>query len=286
MIKFITERFKIIDFGGLCIVFGGSIVFEKKISHYESIDLGLSLEVRKVNIAICEDDKKESGRLISILEAELERQRVSARILSYESGEALVLATRHIKFEIYFLDVFMSGISGVAAARTIRSKDRNAAIVFTTSSPDYYADGFAVGAVHYLLKPFNKSDIYEALDRCLRQVGQAERYIELTVNREVCRILLSDLLWAESRDKVCELHLNSGNCHSYMQLNLLEEMLDDTRYLRCHRSYLVNLDYVSRMEKGCFIMSDGSEIPLRQAERGRLRTIYEDYLFEKMRRRR
>lgn len=96
----------------------------------------------------------------------------------------------------------MSGISGVAAARTIRSKDRNAAIVFTTSSPDYYADGFAVGAVHYLLKPFNKSDIYEALDRCLRQVGQAERYIELTVNREVCRILLSDLLWAESRGQV------------------------------------------------------------------------------------
>lgn len=233
---------------------------------------------------MCEDNKKDRECLISCLDAELCRRRMTAEIQVYESGEAL-LAAGQLPFQIYFLDIFMPNISGITVARALRQKDNDAAIVFITSSRDFYADGFTVGAAHYLLKPFAKADISEALNRCLRQVGEGERYIELTVNRERRRILFSELIWVESQDKVCILHLRSGEYRSYIRLDELEQQLDDPRFLRCHRSFLINMDETAEMKRGIFYMTTGEEIPARQTERAHLRGEYENYLFEKMRRR-
>lgn len=236
-------------------------------------------------IAVCEDKSGERRQLISDLREELIRRKMNAQVLSYESGEALLSAAGHIPFRIYFLDILLPGLNGVDAAKMLRSQNLEAAMVFITYSRDYFADGFEVGAVHYLVKPYSKMDLQEALNRCLRQVKEGERYIELMINRENQRILLSDLFWAESKDKVCYLHLKSGVCRSYLRLDELEQMLDDTRYLRCHRSFIVNLDYVSGSKHGFFLLPDGNEIPMRQADRVHFRTEYENYLFEKMRRR-
>lgn len=237
-----------------------------------------------MRIAICEDIKKEQQQLTAHVAAFLSARKLLAEVLVYESGEALLCAAEQIPFEIFFLDIYMTGISGVTVAEALRKRDKNAAIVFTTSSRDYFAEGFTVGAVHYLVKPYAPEDVSEALERALRQVGETERYIELTINRENRRVLLSDLAWAESRDKVCDLHLQTGEQHSYIQIDDLEHRLDDHRFLRCHHSYLVNLDYVDSMENGCFTMLDGAKIYVRQADATRFRLVYEDYLFEKMRR--
>lgn len=239
-----------------------------------------------MRIAVCEDKECDRIQLVLYIKKELTRRRLSAEVLAYKSGEALLHAASQIEIQIFFLDIIMPGISGVEAASILRHAKKGASIVFITSSRDYYADGFAVGAVHYLLKPYTENGISEAMNRCLHQVGEKEKYIELMVNRKKCRILLSSLLWAESKDKICCLHLHSGECHTYLRLDDLKQQLDDPRFLRCHRSFLINMDEVSRMENTFFCMTDDSKIPIRQKKRAALRMEYEDYLFERMRRRR
>ena len=91
------------------------------------------------------------------------------------------------------------------------------------------------------------------------------------------------MIWAESKDKVCWLHLKSGEVRSYIQLDELQQLLCDPRFLRCHRSFLINMDLVNRVDKNCFYTIDDEQIPMRQAERASLRENYENYLFEKMR---
>ncbi len=238
-----------------------------------------------MNIAVCEDEESTRDFLSDALKEELSRRRLQGDVQIFESGEALMVAVSQTKFDIYFLDIFMPGMDGVSVAKSLRASGSEAAIVFTTSSQDFYAEGFAVGAVHYLVKPLKKEAVAEAFNRCLKQVGEMERYVKLTINRENRRIMLPDFIWAESRDKVCELHLNSGQFRTYLQLDSLARLLDDSRFLRCHRSYIINMDYVLRMENGNFLLTDGAVIPVRQAERGRFRSAYEDYMFEKMRRR-
>ncbi|MCI8326787.1 MAG: response regulator transcription factor [Lachnospiraceae bacterium] len=235
-----------------------------------------------MRIAICEDDKTEQQRLIAYLEEEFALQSLSAEVFAYENGETLVEAAGQKPVQIYFEDDWQSGISGIKVAQHLRVQDKTAGIVFVTSSRDYFKEGFSVGAQHYLLKPYTKGEVYEALERCLRQVGGIPRYIELTVNRKKRRILFSELCWVESRDKVCQIHLVSEELRSYIRLSRLEQMLDDPRFLRCHRSFLVNMDRVTGMKNGFFCMSDEIAIPVKRAERAHFREIYEDYLFEKM----
>lgn len=234
-----------------------------------------------VYIAVCEDEKRARTWLTTYLNMEAARRKLSATVLAFESGEALLEADRHIQFSIYFLDILLNGISGISLARTLREKSGNAAIVFTSFSQRYYADAFAVGAVHYLVKPLKEQDVSEGLDRCLHQVGEVERYIEVIINRQTHRIPCPELIWVESRDKVCELHLKSGNFRTYLRLDVLEQKLDDPRFLRCHRSFMVNMDYITTVENGFFYMTDQSKIPIKQDRKAQLRIAYEDYMLNK-----
>lgn len=232
-------------------------------------------------IAVCEDEKKARIWLTACLNMEAARRRLSATVLAFESAEELLESGGCTQFSIFFLDILMNGINGISLARILRKKGSDAAIVFTTYSKSYYAEAFAVGALHYLVKPLKEQDVREGLDRCLRQVGEVERYIEVIINRENRRILCTEIIWAESRDKVCELHLKYGNFRTYLRLDTLEQKLGESRFLRCHRSFLVNMDYIARVEKGFFYMYDESKIPMKQDQKAKIRGTYENYIFGK-----
>ena len=107
-------------------------------------------------IAVCGDDAGDRARLAKSVRAILDARRLAAELREFAGGEALLAAMEQAQFSICFLDVFMAGISGVAAARRIRQSGAPTALVFTTSSPEYMADGFEVGAAHYLEKALRR----------------------------------------------------------------------------------------------------------------------------------
>lgn len=238
-----------------------------------------------MRIAICEGDKMERGQIIARIQQELVSKNMIAEICPYENGEILLSSASQKPFDIYFLDVLLSGMNGIDVARILRRQDKKAAIIFVASGKEYCMEGFEVGAAHYLLKPYSQDILKEALRRSFCQVGTDTKYLELIVNRTRQRILLSKIYWIESQDKVCHLHMGFGEACSYVSLSQLEQMLGDSRFLRCHRSFIVNLDYVDRMADGFFCMADGMQIPVRQKKRAYFRKAYEDYFLEKMRRR-
>lgn len=237
-------------------------------------------------IAVCDDQAKDRALLTGGLHAILDRRRLSAELREFSSGEALLSAMDTVTFSVCFLDIFMSGVSGVMVARRIRQLQVPAAIVFTTSSPDHMADGFEVGAVHYLVKPFTQEAVETALDRCLLQVGEAERFVEVIVDREPRRVLLSELRWAEARSNACTLHLERQELVTWLSLEELSLLLSDPRFLRCQRSFLVNLDHVAALRGNDFVLSDGALVPVSRESRSAMKAKFEQYLFEKARRRR
>ena len=236
-------------------------------------------------IAVCDDQARDRAKLVSVLRALLDERRLAAELREFPSGEALLSALDKESFSICFLDIFMAGISGVDAARRIRQKLPRAALVFTTSSPDYMADGFEVGAAHYLVKPFTLEAVETALDRCLYLAGEAERYVEVMAGREPRRVLLSALRYAEVRDNACTLYLEQEALVVYLSLEELAKLLDDARFLRCQRSFLVNLDHVSELKGSEFILTDGARVPVSRESRAVMKAKYEQYLFQKTRRR-
>lgn len=69
-----------------------------------------------------------------------------------------------------------------------------------------------------------------------------------------------------------------------MRLEQLEKMLIQDNFLRCHRSYIINLDYISDINNSDFVLNDGTLIPLKRDHKKVFKTYYEDYLFKKIRR--
>lgn len=235
-----------------------------------------------MRIAVCDDLKDDREKLRGYLTDALARRRIAASISLFYSGDELLERMPQEPFDAYFLDIYMEGLSGVETAYRIRERYTEAVLVFTTTSPDHMAEGFDVGAVHYLVKPVTSQAVGLALDRCLRLMKKQESYITLTVDRAEKQVLLSAIRYVESRERKCLITSKLGVLAPYIRINDLEAMLDG-RFLRCHRSFLINMDEAEGLFPGGFLMADGATIPVKRDKRTELKQQFESYCFEKMR---
>lgn len=237
-------------------------------------------------IAICEDNSQDRDYMHSHLSRIIKEQDIDANFVTFTSAEAMIeYAKQNGLPSISFLDVYMRGMSGIALAEWIRERSDTAAIVFTTSSPDHMASGWRVGASHYLLKPCSSEEIRQALFRCLNLIGYRKRYVEVVSNRVKRKIILDQVTYVESQDKHCFIHMADGACvQTLMRLDDIENLLADQRFLRCHRSYLVNMDKIEKATGSNFCMADATHIPIRRETRADLIARYEDYYIDKTRR--
>lgn len=235
-----------------------------------------------MKIAICDDSKKDRENLFMKLHECFSLRQIKMQIDIYENAEQLI-KNKDKLYDIYFLDIYMGEIDGIQLAKQINRLHKRALIILTTTSRQHYAEGFEVGAVHYLVKPYTNEDLEIAITRCLKIIKIEEPYIEIMVERENKKVLYAWITYIESQNRYCIIQTMKQQFKTYQQLSELEGLLDDARFLRCHRSYIVNLDYVADYQNGVFLMKNGIEIPIKRGDRKNMKQQYEDYFFEKMR---
>ncbi len=215
-----------------------------------------------LTIAVCDDEHDQRKCIAHILSTEL---KAPFFISEYTSGEELLDAIRcgH-SANIYFLDVFMGVSNGVEIAREIRAFDKNCAIIFATNSRDYAVDGYSVHALQYLLKPLDKKSVGAALALALDYLSTKEdRFLSMTNKQGAYRISYSDILYVESSARVASVYIKEKEpLIFYIQLDALEQRLDDERFYRCHKSFMVNLDHVYSVSGGKIVMTNGASIPV------------------------
>ena len=134
-----------------------------------------------MRIAIVDDLAAERTLLKGRLEWQLQRRKVQADILEYESGETFLEAARKAPFTAAFLDIYMDGMTGMEAAKKLRKTDTDCLLVFITTSTDHALEGFQVRALHYLVKPLTEADIDALTDELLARIPQPDKYMELKV---------------------------------------------------------------------------------------------------------
>ena len=115
-------------------------------------------------IAVCDDQIEELEKLTALLQAWQSDLHSDVRFQTFRSGGQLLDAARAERFTLYLLDVLMPGMTGMDAAREIRSFDAAADIIFLTTSPGFAYESYGVRAAEYLLKPINAKLLYPVLD--------------------------------------------------------------------------------------------------------------------------
>jgi DNA-binding LytR/AlgR family response regulator len=212
---------------------------------------------------LCDDEAEELAGLEALAEAWGRERHVPLRLRAYGSGEDLLMALgKGESFDVVFLDVYMGLTNGVDVARELRNYDEDCCIVFATNSRGHAIDGYGVRALQYLLKPLAKAAVDKALDQAREQLERRrDRFVLLRNKQGSYRIPLHEISYVESRARVFVIHRGDlGDLEFYGRLDDFEGELGDPRFLRCHKSYIVNLDYVRAIEGGEFILEGGEAL--------------------------
>lgn len=189
--------------------------------------------------------------------------------------EALqVINSKHI--DVIFLDIQMPDLTGIELARVLEKAGNKAPrIIFTTAFNQYALDGFRVDAIDYLLKPFNyeeflraasKAQAYVELVQKASSAGSSEpkdEYLFLKVEYQLVRIAYDDILYTEGLKDYVKVHLKSDPkpILSLTSLKALEEKLPASKFMRVHRSFIVNLDKISAVTRNT-IQIGATSIPV------------------------
>ena len=100
----------------------------------------------------------------------------------------------------------------------------------------------------------------------------------IRMRSQIINIPYSEILYTESCNARCLLHRSNGEIYTiYKKLDTIEEELNDRRFLRCHKSYLVNMDYIQQADKQ-FLLKTGDIVAIRQRDLKRMRNAYLSYV--------
>jgi two-component system LytT family response regulator len=228
------------------------------------------------------DDESWARRNLTVL---LGRDPDIASIVECESGSEAIEQIRKSKPDLMFLDVQMPGCGGFDVLEMLGS-DLPSTIIFVTAYDEYALRAFEAGALDYLLKPFDDARFKRALDRAKDKIAhyspQRSRTAERLVVKsrgEVLFLNIADIDWIEAVGYYACLHVGSDTHIMRRTLLELERDLSESTFMRIHRSIIVNLDRIHRLE----LQNGGDyEVVLKSQARLRLSRRFRKRLQERM----
>lgn len=237
-----------------------------------------------LSIAICDDAKEDRDKSCQLIKEYFKKREREVDVSVFEEAETLLSDGRD--YDLYLLDVIMPDMSGMQAAERLLKRRRRPVIVFITSSLESAVDGYRVNAAGFLLKPIEESNFRETITRVEAQyLSPEEPAIEVLHNRVPVTLPLKRITYLESRLHQVNVVLDDGEMLTvHQKLQELQEKLESldgqSRFLRCHQSYLINLSQVSRMEADCFVTLNGRQIPISRNNYKQSKHMYYHYLLK------
>ena len=142
------------------------------------------------------------------------------------------------------------------------------ALFLCSADPRKAIDSYAHHPLGFLQKPVQMDALERALDRCIRLWWPCLERVALLCERVRMKLPLCQLLWVESGRRGCVLHSSMDSFFVREPLSELEQRMPKEVFVRCQRSYLVNLNHVGKVRGAQITMSDGTEIPLGRGSKG------------------
>lgn len=232
--------------------------------------------------ALVVDDESWARRNLTVL---LGRDPDMASIVECGSGSEAIEQIKKSKPDLMFLDVQMPGCGGFDLLEMLGS-DLPSTIIFVTAYDEYALRAFEAGALDYLLKPFDDARFKRALDRAKDKIAHYSPQRSHTAERlvvksrgEVLFLKVADIDWIEAVGYYACLHVGSDTHIMRRTLLELERDLSESNFMRIHRSIIVNLDRVHRLE----LQNGGDyEVVLKSQARLRLSRRFRKRLQERM----
>ena len=232
--------------------------------------------------ALIIDDSKQARKLLRLMLFELANDfQVIGEAEDAEEGLFLI---RDKRPDVIFLDIEMPGKSGIQLAEQLIHLQLNTKIIFTTAYNEYAIKAFRLSAVDYLLKPIQENQLIEATEKVRSEVNttdQINQWLALSQNLQKDKnkvlaipikggyeyIPMNEIEYLEADGSYVQIYCDKGQCKTVSKnLKYFENALADcSNFIRPHRSFLVNLDYVTNLSKsegGYLLLKRNVQIPI------------------------
>ncbi len=241
-----------------------------------------------IRIAICDDDIQITEQLKNIISVyEIEKSE-DFYCDTFNSGESLLNVVQ--KYDVIFLDVYMTGMNGFETAKKIRKEDKIVEIIYLTSYSGYTKEALSVHAFEYLEKPIKKAEIYHQLDEVIarilhRRENEDSRHVimEFNAGKNQLRIALEDIYYFEREDRKIKVVTKKGNFTLYETISSIENRVKPYDFILSHQSFIININYMKDYVKDEIFMINNDVIPLAQKRAAEFKQVMRSFLERKVR---
>lgn len=197
------------------------------------------------------------------------------------NGILYIFSLRGRDYDVLLLDLLMPGINGMEAAREIRGHNDKLEIVFLTSSPEFAVESYSVRARYYLLKPPSEEKLFPILDKLADDYRKPEDSLRIKTQTSVFSLPYGKIEFIEVIAKKLYFYLTDGRIREVpgSLAEFEQALLSRPGFLKVHRSYLVNLQWVQELRPGELVTASGRRVPVSRTAYPQVRTAYTQFLF-------
>jgi DNA-binding LytR/AlgR family response regulator len=234
-----------------------------------------------IKIAICEDEKDQQELLKDHIEKIFKGLSVKYSLDVFNSGEEL-LENYSKDIDIVLLDIQLNEINGIDTARKIRLLDDKIEIIFITSLIEYALEGYEVRAYRYLIKPVKYENLKENIINCIKEVDIKNKYIIVKEQGNQIKLDINEITYIEVQKETITIHTLKQVYNTKGTMNNIENEIDCSRFFRCHKSFLVNLEHVKSIKQYIAILENSEEVPISRYRFKETKDKFFDLIEEKL----
>lgn len=216
-----------------------------------------------MKIAICDDELSEISITNAYINKYIQERGLDIDILTFSDAQSM-LEYDTTDIDIYILDVIMPEMNGIELGRRIHEKNKEAVIIYLTTSKEFSISAFSVRAFSYLLKPIDKVQLFAELDECLEKVRKPMRRLMIKTSDGTINLSIKDIMVIEYSDHRLIYHL----ANDYIVEGLYQKLPFDKQaavfveselFVKISASHLVNMENVKMITASDFVMKDGTK---------------------------
>lgn len=237
-----------------------------------------------LRIAICEDRIEDAFLLRKTLETVQQQLDFEASVELFQRGEDLLIAIQTGQlYHLLLMDIFMDQLDGIQTAKRAKEILPSLQVAFLSSSREFAPEAFELNAIHYLIKPVETDRLRELFERFFERIKIPVKTVEIKTESKTYTFPLHHIQKIQSRNKGIEVYLKGMNQPQRIAIPFIhaEEQLDPQQFLRISRGLLVQMEYISYIDKDVCHFQDGTQALISRRERTEIRKRYNDYLFSK-----
>lgn len=237
--------------------------------------------MNKLKIAVCDDDILIQNTIVELINSECSNIKRDFNIATYSTAEDLMRDYVAPKFiDILFMDIEVGDTNGIEIIEKIRLFDNDVIVIFITSYIDYVAKAFRVGAFQYLCKPIKEIDFQKDFLRAINEFETKHTVYEFKNNGNLAVLEYKEIIALEIWNKKIKLYTKNEIIVEDGRSSITdkEEQFELYNFVRCHKSYLVNLHSIRKIGKEDILLFNGTTIPLSRNYRNQVLTKFNVFL--------